>query len=102
MTPQNMRGEPLIRTQIQLRDDQSYRLRVLAAREGVSQAELIRRAVDRLLEGAPAHAQVRTRLDALAVAGAFDSGTPGVARDHDAELEAAYRNHGGRGHPDDT
>ena len=39
----------MVRTQIQLTESQSERLRRLAAQEGVSMATLIRRGVDRLL-----------------------------------------------------
>lgn len=80
----------MIRTQIQLRDDQAEQLRDLAAKEGVSMAELVRQAVDRLLVEASDSRRPTTRLDALVVAGRFDSGMPGVARRHDDELADAY------------
>ncbi|MCJ7796269.1 MAG: ribbon-helix-helix domain-containing protein [Thermoleophilia bacterium] len=80
----------MIRTQIQLRDDQAEQLRDLAAQEGISMAELVRRGVDRLLREASSTRRSGTRLDALTVAGRFDSGMPGIARHHDDELADAY------------
>ncbi|MBU2604164.1 MAG: ribbon-helix-helix protein, CopG family [Actinobacteria bacterium] len=79
----------MIRTQIQLHADQASRLREVAAAEGVSLAELIRRGVDLVLDEAQ-ESPGRDRLDALRVAGAFDSGLPTVAEQHDEELIEAY------------
>ncbi len=80
----------MVRTQIQLHPEQASRLRVVAAAENVSLAELIRRGVDLVLDqwqaGTPGD-----RLDALRVVGAFDSGRPDVAERHDEELVEAYR-----------
>lgn len=53
-------------------------------------AELVRREVDRLPIEASSTRSSGTRLDALAVAGRFDSGVPGIARHHDDELADAY------------
>jgi hypothetical protein len=83
-------GVTMIRTQIQLRDDQAEQLRDLAAQEGISMAELVRQGVDRLLREASGTRRSGTRLDALTVAGRFDSGMPGIARHHDDELADAY------------
>jgi len=80
----------MVRTQIQLRDDQAEQLRDLAAQEGLSMAELVRQGVDRLLREASSTRRSGTRLDALTVAGRFDSGVPGIARHHDDELADAY------------
>lgn len=78
----------MIRTQIQLRSDQARRLRELAIAEDVSLAELIRRGVDRVLDDSE-RAVRGSRLDALRVAGAFESGRPGVAENHDDEFVEA-------------
>lgn len=64
----------------------------MARREGVSMAEMIRRALDRLLaEEEPA--RVRHWADAAALVGAFADreGDERVAARHDAHLDAAYR-----------
>ena len=41
----------MVRTQIQLTEEQARRLKALAAEQGVSMAELIRRSVDTVLNG---------------------------------------------------
>ncbi len=79
----------MIRTQIQLHPEQASRLRELAASEGVSLAEMIRRGVGLVLDEARASSG-RDRLDALRVAGAFDSGRPSIAEQHDDELVEAF------------
>ncbi|MCZ7661846.1 MAG: ribbon-helix-helix domain-containing protein [Thermoleophilia bacterium] len=89
LVSQDSKEMTVIRTQIQLRDDQARALREMAGREDVSLAELIRRGVDRLLAEAQAGSG-RTRLDALRIAGRFDSGTPDVAERHDDELAEAF------------
>lgn len=79
----------MIRTQIQLHPEQASRLKVVAAAENVSLAELIRRGVDLVLDQSRA-GTLGDRLDALRVLGAFDSGHPSVAQRHDDELAEAY------------
>lgn len=73
----------MIRTQIQLTEEQSEGLRRLAAEAGVSMAELVRQAVDRLLRsgGAPDRREIVRR--SLAAIGSFSSGDPDIAVDHD-------------------
>ncbi len=74
----------MIRTQIQLTERQARALRQLATSEGLSMAELIRRAVDRVL-AEPGDEMRRER--ALAAVGKFRSGRGDVARRHDEYLE---------------
>jgi predicted DNA-binding protein len=82
----------MIRTQIQLTDEQASRLRDEARRSGLSMAEIIRQSVDRHLErsgdGPPG---VVSRLSALDVVGRFHSGKSDVAAKHDDYLEEGYR-----------
>jgi hypothetical protein len=81
----------VIRTQIQLTEDESEALKREARRTGLSVAELIRRSVDRFLEQANAGpAQSPSRLDALKVIGMFDSGLTDVSIRHDDYLVEAY------------
>ncbi len=80
----------MIRTQVQLTDQQVAELRRLAARSGVSVAELVRRGVEPLLHGGPDAVDERYRR-AAGVVGRFQSGRRDVAAEHDAELDAAYR-----------
>ena len=88
----------MIRTMIQLTEDQVEGLRSLATRDGTSLAAEVRRAVDRLLVEASTKPP-RHRSDALGVVGLFDSGTPGIARAHDAELADAFAAHARRAVP---
>ena len=82
----------MIRTQVQLTDEQSRRLEQLAAARGVSKAELVRQAVDLLLQrGALERSPEELRRRALAVAGRFRSGHHDTARRHDDVLAEAYR-----------
>jgi Arc/MetJ-type ribon-helix-helix transcriptional regulator len=77
----------MVRTQIQLTDDQSRKLRRLAARRGVSMATLIREGVDSVLaeEGSET-----ARRRALAVIGAFRGGRgEPVSDEHDRYLGKA-------------
>jgi hypothetical protein len=56
----------MIRTQIQLTEEQSARLHEAARRSGVSSAELIRRSLDRFLDtGLGGSAAMGSRLSAL-------------------------------------
>jgi RecA/RadA recombinase len=81
----------MIRTQIQLTEEQARRLRDEARRSGQSMAELIRQSVDRLLEqGAASPAGAVSRLSALEVIGGFRSGKSDVAVKHDDYLDESY------------
>jgi plasmid stability protein len=77
----------MVRTQIQLTEQQARALRRVAARRGMSMAAVIRELVDQALA---------TSFDAkiersLAAVGSFSSGVTTVSRDHDRELEEAFR-----------
>jgi len=81
----------MVRTQIQLTERQARELRRMAAREGVSMAEVVRRAVDaKIHEGAsevPWEERVRR---ALAVMGKFKSGIRDLSTNHDKYLAEDY------------
>lgn len=76
----------MIRTQIQLTEEQSEGLKRLATEAGISMAELVRQAVDRLLAsgGAPDRDEIARR--SLALIGTFSSGIPDLAEEHDRYL----------------
>jgi hypothetical protein len=80
----------MIRTQIQLTDEQAAGLKSLSAAKGGSMAEWIRRAVDGLLRdgGTPDRETLKRR--ALAAVGTGHSGIEDIAENHDAYLEDAY------------
>ena len=80
----------MIRTQIQLTDEQAEVLRRRARRENVSMAELVRRAIDVFTRtDLPSGREVRDR--ARRAAGRFASGVPDTSRRHDEALAEAFR-----------
>ncbi len=84
----------MVRTQIQLTEEQYRRLKGWAARLGVSLAEAVRRCVDeRLASENSLHGRSAMIRDALAVLGKYKDpeGRSDVAIDHDRILAEAYR-----------
>lgn len=80
----------MIRTQIQLTEEQAHALKKLAARKGISMAELIRRSVAATLKRESAERQEKVRR-ALSAIGMFKSGAPSdLSVNHDKYLEEAY------------
>ena len=78
----------MIRTQIQLTEEQLRRLRALAAARGTSVAELIRQSVDAVAQSRGVTTHTR-RQRAIAAAGRFHSGQRDVSADHDRYLAEA-------------
>lgn len=80
----------MVRTQIQLPEDQARRLKQLAAEQGRSMADLIREGIAGVLArtGRPDDEERRRR--ALAVVGAFRSKTGDVSEEHDEHLAEFY------------
>lgn len=78
----------MVRTQIQITDDQARALKHLAAKEGKSVAELIRISVDNLLRTGGTQDPTIVRQKALAAAGKL-SGPQNLAENHDAYLTEA-------------
>ena len=81
----------MIRRQVQLREDQWQALRRLAARQGVSVSELLRRSVDAWLRSQQALAVVDRRQRALTAIGRFRSAYRDVAERHDVHFAASLR-----------
>jgi hypothetical protein len=80
----------MVRTQIQLTEVQAEALKSMAARKKVSMAELIRSAVDFIIqsEGMVNRSErIRRTLDAV---GRFRSGMSNLAVHHDQHLEELY------------
>jgi hypothetical protein len=82
----------MVRTQIQLTEEQHQGLRRLAARLGISMSEAIRRCVAERLARADAEPTRQERIrEALAVCGKYEdpAGASTVAEDHDRRLAEA-------------
>ena len=77
----------MVRTQVQLTDEQVRGLKEAAAAQGVSMAEVIRVAVDRHL-GSAATGSVKRR--AIESIGGFRSGRRDVGTEHDKYLADAF------------
>jgi Arc/MetJ-type ribon-helix-helix transcriptional regulator len=80
----------MVKTQVQLPEEDLRELRRIAAEEGVSVSELVRRGVKQVLEARlkPSREELWER--ALRVAGKYRSGKHDVARRHDHYLAEAY------------
>jgi hypothetical protein len=76
----------VVRTQIQLTEEQAARVKRIARRRGVSMATIVRDAVDRLEDGSEAHVWARFR----SAVGTFHGGGGDVSHRHDDALVAAY------------
>jgi hypothetical protein len=81
----------MIRTQVQVTEEQDRRLEALAVSLRSSEAELVRQAVDLLLaQRVPEATPDERRRRALDAIGRFRSGRSDTARNHDAALVDAY------------
>ena len=80
----------MIRTQIQLTEEQSEALKKLAAREGKTVAELVRQGVDQLIRSRSRVDQTELRRRALAVAGKFHAGDEDLSTEHDRYAAEAF------------
>ena len=80
----------MVRTQIQLTEDQAERLKAEALRQGISMAELIRRSVDGVLASRGPVQQDNAWERAARASGRFRSGTRGTSAGHDGALAEAY------------
>lgn len=84
-------GGIMVRTQIQLSEEQARAVRRIAAAEGMSMAEVIRRAVNGII-GSRLSGDLKERHQrALEIVGKFRSGKRDVSKNHDRYLAEAYR-----------
>jgi Arc/MetJ-type ribon-helix-helix transcriptional regulator len=79
----------MVRTQVQLTEEQLEKLRRLAAQAGTSVSDVVRQAVDALVAAGPTQRERRQR--ALGAIGVAASGARDVSVEHDAHLAAAFR-----------
>jgi hypothetical protein len=80
----------MIRSQMQLTNDQMRALKELARRENTSVAELVRRAVDYWLRAASPISPDERRSRAIAAARGFPSGIADMSERHDEYLSQIY------------
>ncbi len=80
----------MVRTQIQLTEEQSRALKRLSAQRDVSVAELIRQGINLYLRSCGTISQEERRQRAIKAAGQFRSGQADLSEKHDAYLAEAY------------
>ena len=80
----------MVRTQIQLTEQQARAVKTIAAAQGISVAEAIRRAIDVMTRSRSAMDAEERRRRALRIVGKFRSGKRDVSKRHDAYLTEAY------------
>ncbi len=81
----------MIRTQVQLTEEQFQALKDIAAVRSVSVAQLVREGVDVLIGAAPNTSATERRRRAIAAAGRFSSDRTDVSARHDYYLTEAYQ-----------
>ncbi len=80
----------MVRTQIQLTEQQAKALKKLASSRHLPMAELIRQGVDAILISPVVPDAEEKRKRALAVAGRYRSGKRDISREHDKHLAEAF------------
>jgi hypothetical protein len=80
----------MIRTQVQLTEEQMAALKRQAAASGRSVADLVREGVDLFLRSGNAPSEKQRQARALEAAGRFASGLRDVSTNHDRHLAEAY------------
>lgn len=80
----------MVRTQIQLTEEQSRILKRMALERGVSMAELIRQSVDQFVRSRGKLTPEQIRQRALSVVGIGSSGVTDLGQNHDHYLDEAY------------
>lgn len=80
----------MVRTQIQLTDEQVKKLKRLAASRHLSVAALIRQAVDAMVTSSAIVDVEERRRRAINIAGKFSSGKHDISKEHDKYLAEAF------------
>jgi hypothetical protein len=81
----------MIRTQVQLTQEQAQALKNLASARQVSVAELIRQSVDTLIRSSGEIDAEERRRRAIATSGRFHSGASDISTKHDEYLAEAFQ-----------
>jgi len=80
----------MVRTQIQLTEEQAKTLKRIAASRNLSVAELIRRAVDAMIKTSTSVNPEERLKRSLEIAGKFSSGKRDISKKHDVYLSESY------------
>ena len=80
----------MVRTQIQLTEEQAKAVRKMAISRHLSVAELIRRAVDTMIKSSTVIDAEERYKRAMDIVGKFSSGKRDISRKHDTYLADAY------------
>jgi hypothetical protein len=80
----------MVRTQIQLTEDQAKALKKIALSRHLSMAELIRKAVDTIIRSSVLVDGEERHKRAMAIVGKFGSGKRDISKKHDLYLTEAY------------
>jgi predicted DNA-binding ribbon-helix-helix protein len=80
----------MVRTQIQLTEDQAKALKKIAQSRHLSVAELIRKAVDTVIKSNTVVNAEERHKRAMEIVGKFSSGKRDVSKKHDLYLTEAY------------
>ncbi len=83
-------GAYMVRTQIQLPEEQVVLLKKMAAAQHKSMAEIIRQAIDYFAKAKQAGGEGLRRRRAMAAAGRFRSGVKDLAASHDSYLAEIF------------
>ena len=81
----------MIRTQIQITEEQARQIKLLAAREKKSIAEVIRESIDMRLQRQTGADETILRRRAIEIAGKYRSGVDDLAENHDRYLAEAFQ-----------
>ncbi len=79
----------MVRTQIQLTEEQSRKIKKIAASRGVPMAEVIREALDGTIRSGGGALSDERRKRALEIVGRYGSGKKDISKRHDAYLVEA-------------
>ena len=80
----------MVRTQIQLTEEQAKEIKNVAVAKGVSVAEIIRRAVEGVIKSSTKTDGEERQRRAIEVVGKFRSGKRDVSKKHDKYLTEVY------------
>lgn len=81
----------MVRTQIQLTEDQAKALKKIAQSRHLSVAEIIRKAVDTVIKSSSFIDSEERHKRAMEIVGKFGSGKRDVSKKHDLYLTEAYK-----------